>query len=117
MNAEPLADARAFGLRVCTSDLGGCAPVRLVAEYDRAARTIRISAAAVAAVRREHGDAAADALTAAAVAHELYHHAVAEGRLRAASGAAEAEERADRYARERYGIDQARFERLLRRCW
>ena len=109
MNRDPLADARAEGLRIEVAALGTWAQASIVAEYDRASRTIRVNAAALERMRAAGGDAAANALMGAAVAHELYHHAVAEGRR----SALDAEMRAEAHARDTYGIDQRAFETML----
>ena len=111
--ADPFEDAAAHGLRVEVAELGDWSPVVLLSEYDRAARTIRVCASAVRRVRAALGDRAAGALIAAAVGHELYHHEVAEGRLRGGDRAA-CERDAERYARRRYGATVSRFDGVLR---
>jgi hypothetical protein len=110
---DAIEDARAAGLRVELAELGQWSSATLISEYDRAGRTIRINADAVRRVREALGDAGADALVAAAVGHELYHHEVAEGRLAAAADRASDEREASRFARLQYGIDPQRFERVL----
>jgi len=100
----PLADARAAGLRVEIADLGDWSPAALVSEYDPRERTIRVNERALARAEASGGAAAREALFAAAVAHELYHHAVGG-----------AEGGADAFVRERYGIDPARAASVLRR--
>jgi hypothetical protein len=49
----------------------GCAP--LIAEYDAERSIIRVNARLVERMRALHGEAAAQALIACAVAHESYH--------------------------------------------
>jgi hypothetical protein len=104
VNADPLADARAEGLRVAVADLGAWGSIKLLSEYDRSARTIRISVAALASARRR---GAADRFFRAAVAHELYHHFVAERQLPQARGWMAGECAAERFALERYGLHTA----------
>ena len=118
MNRDPLADARAQGVRVEIAPLGAWSPALLVAEYDRASRTIRVNSIALQRVRAANGAAAARALLEAAVAHELYHHVVAEGQPPARKTGAfrtrtEQETNAAAYAQETYGIDQRALEVML----
>jgi hypothetical protein len=113
MIRDALADAGAEGLRVEVADLGDWSPVRLISEYDCAARTIRVSAAALNCVRKIAGDDAAHALLAAAVAHELYHYEIAQRRRGCCADRAADERAAAWFARTQYGADPQCFERLL----
>ena len=113
MIRSSLEDACTAGLRVEVDALGDWGSVVLISEYDHQARCIRVDARALELVRFRLGDAARDEFLAAAVAHELYHHEVAEGRVRASTRAAH-ERQARAYARKRYGIDASPFEDALR---
>ena len=113
MRRDPIEDARRAGLRVDIAPLGTWAPAALVAEYDRAERTIRVSATAVARIHTLWGEEEARSFLRAAVAHELYHHVACRSHGRS-THAAECERRAHRFARLRYGADPWRFERMLR---
>jgi hypothetical protein len=113
MTADPLCDARAEGLRVEICVLGDWSPHALLAEYDRAARVIRVSAKALARAL-QHGNDAGVAFFAAAVAHELYHHAVAERRVAAAPDKRACEREADAFVLRMYGIDGPRAAAAVR---
>lgn len=97
------APAREAGLCVRIVPLGAWGAARLLAEYDRARRTIAIDAGAVAQVRALRGEAAALRFVACAVWHELHHHRF--------PGAGEAAAHA--FAFERSGEDPRTFAALL----
>ena len=111
--SDPLIDARAEGLRVVAEPLPLGASLAVLSEYDPAGRTIRVNSRALERVRRAFGEGDAAGFIAAAVAHELYHHYVARGRLSPAAEQRSTEARAERFARERYGAQPARFEALF----
>jgi hypothetical protein len=96
--------ALAAGLRVHIEPLGSWGAIRLLAEYDRARRTIVIDAETVATLRALRGEAFVSRFVACAVWHELYHHRH--------PGASEASAHA--FARERCGDDPQTFAALLR---
>ena len=95
-------------------ELGASPALTLISEYDPAARAIRINGASLRRVVRVLGDAEYDNVVRAAVAHELYHHEVAEGRIAALRDRRAVEREAEHFVRVRYGIDPTRFERVLR---
>ena len=113
MIRNPLDDAEAAGLRVDIVMLGDWGSARLLSEYDHAARTIRVDGASLAAIRDRGGAHAGVAFVAAAVAHELYHHDVAVGRIARSSRTEEEVHACERVLR-RYGIDASIFEAALR---
>jgi hypothetical protein len=113
VTARPLRDARMRGLRVDVCDLGDWAPHALLAEYDRAGRTIRVSARAFGRARSRGGAAAGRAFLCAAVAHELYHHAVAEGDLPPPAPRAGCAAPAAAFTLARYGLDVQRVAAAL----
>jgi hypothetical protein len=98
------APAHEAGLSVRIVPLGAWGAARLLAEYDRARRTIAIDAGAVAQVRALRGEAAAIRFVACAVWHELHHHHF--------PGAGEAAAHA--YAFERCSDDPRTFAALLK---
>jgi hypothetical protein len=114
VSARPLRDARRCGLRVAVCDLGDWAPHALLSEYDRAERTIRVSARALALARARGGAPAARAFLCAAVAHELYHHAVAEGEAAPPVAREGCAASAAAFALARYGLDVQRVAAALR---
>ncbi len=99
-----LARARGAGLRVRIESLGAWGATPLLAEYDRARRTIVVDATAVERLRVARGEAFARRFVACAVWHEVHHHLV--------PGAGEAAAHA--FARERCGDDPRTFAELLR---
>jgi len=111
---DPLVDARAAGVRVEIAGLGDWFPVTLLSEYEPATRKIRVSAAVLRRICRRLGAAELGGFLRAAVAHELYHHEVAEGRIASELDRPAGECAAERFVRDRYGIDAARYERALR---
>lgn len=102
--AEAVAPALEAGLLVRIEPLGDWGPAALLAEYDRARRTISIDAGAVARLCALRGDAFAARFVACAVWHELHHHAH--------PGAGEAAAHA--FAQARCGDDPQLFAALLR---
>jgi hypothetical protein len=115
VSRDPIADARHAGLSVERADLGDWSPALLISEYEPQRRAIVVNERALERMRSAAGTRGADALFAAAVAHELYHRAVAEGELPAPASHAAAERRAAAFVRERYGIAPQGFELELRR--
>jgi hypothetical protein len=96
--------AAAAGLRVRVAPLGVWGPTPLLAEYDRARKTIAVDASAIERLRALRGEAFARRFVACALWHELHHHA------HPAAG----EAAAHAFARERCGDDPALFAALLR---
>jgi hypothetical protein len=82
--------AAASGVRVELAPLGDWGSARLIAEYDPDGPTIRVNTTAV-----PHDD---DDAIERAVAHELYHHYEAIGRVARIAGRAEREAAADAFA-------------------
>jgi hypothetical protein len=112
---DPRAQAAAYGLAVELADLGA-ASAGVVAEYDPAARVIRINERALAAYRRHCGELSSCAVRTfidVAVAHELYHHREAAGEIPRLPTRAGRERAADAYAREAVSVD-ARLDAFLR---
>ncbi len=106
--SDPRALAAGYGLAVEIADLGAWEPLRLIAEYDPAARAIRINARALAAYRRARGTLSAHAARTfidRAVAHELFHHREACGEAVRGRVRAEREAAAERYAQTLVTID------------
>ena len=113
MMRDPLVDAYAMGLRIELAELGTWSPAVLVSEYDHAAATIRINLAAAQRLRQSGGEVEACALIRCAVAHELYHHFAAVNPRAARGDRRAVEGQAHAFARERYGLDPERFERII----
>jgi hypothetical protein len=99
-----LALAAREGLRVRRADLGewGAAGA-LLAEYDRAARTISLNARVLARLSARGGAACAERFQTCAILHELYHHRHPRG----------GEAAAHAFAREHSGSEPREFEALL----
>jgi hypothetical protein len=106
MNASDaaIAAARNAGLRVVVAPLGVWRPARLLAEYDRAGKSIRVDAPSVERLRALGGDGFADGFIACAVWHELHHHHHPD----------DDEAAAHAFARARCGTDPETFAALLR---
>jgi hypothetical protein len=105
-------DARAtaarYGLAVECVDLGSWGETTLIAEYDAAARAIRINVRALDAYRRRCGEASSCDMRSFidfAVAHELYHHREAIGEEPRRPTQAEREAGADAFARANVVLD------------
>jgi hypothetical protein len=96
---DPVALARAAGLAVEVADLGDWGAAALVAEYDRAARAIRVNRRVLEREEALRGTSARAGLFLHAIAHELYHHAVAEGAIAARRVRRDDECAADAFAR------------------
>jgi hypothetical protein len=96
---DPVALARAAGLAVEVADLGDWGAAALVSEYDRAARAIRVNRRVLEREEALRGTSARAGLFLHAIAHELYHHAVAEGAVAARRLRRDDECAADAFAR------------------
>jgi hypothetical protein len=96
---DPLALARAAGLAVEVADLGDWGVATLISEYDRAARAIRVNRCVLEREESLGGTSARESLLQRAIAHELYHHQVAEGALVARRARRDDERAADAFAR------------------
>lgn len=76
-NREVRAEARALGVAIELADLGDWGDARAVAEYDPRGPLVRVNVRELPAGPPEAVRAHVDS----AVAHELYHHAEATGRI------------------------------------
>jgi len=102
---EALTLAAAEGVSVRYADLGEWGNAgALLAEYDRAARTIALNARVAVRLERARGPACAARFATAAILHELHHHQWPH--------AGEAEAHA--FARAAGGPDPREFEAILR---
>jgi hypothetical protein len=102
---EALALAADAGVSVRYADLGDWGEAgALLAEYDRAARSIALNARVAARLERARGAACAARFATAAILHELHHHR----RPDAGEAAAHA------FARAAGGLDPREFESILR---
>jgi hypothetical protein len=113
---DPRKVAAAYGVAIELADLGDWDRTLLVAEYDPAARTIRINERALAAYRLACGVPSSCQVRAFidyALAHELYHHREALGEIPRLPTRAQREAAADAFASERVAID-ARLAAFLR---
>jgi len=88
--------ARALGLRIEVADLGDWSSRAPLAEYDAAARVVRVSERRL----REMSGAARRRFLVEAIAHELYHHLECIGEVARIRDRARREEAARRFARE-----------------
>lgn len=79
--SDPVALARAARLAVEVADLGDWGAAALISEYDAASGVIRVNRRALEREEALRGARARAELFRRAIAHELYHHAVAAGAI------------------------------------
>lgn len=106
--SNPRTLAARYGIVIEIADLGDWGAATLISEYDPRIPAIRINAAALERYRASCGELDSDEVESfidLAVAHELYHHREATGKIRRLTSRAQREEAADAYARANVAVD------------
>jgi hypothetical protein len=96
--SDPVALARGARLAVEVADLGDWGAAALISEYDAARRVIRVNRRVLGREEALRGPRARAELFRRAIAHELYHHAVATGAIVPRRNRADDERAADAFA-------------------